>query len=160
MTNLNAQDLIRQRYGSSPFQWDQPWNDCLNTLLSHHSVRAYLPDALPPNTLELLMTAAQSASTSSNLQTWSVVAIANPDRKAALAELAGKQVYIQQCPLFLVWLADLARLTSIAEQRGLPHAGLDYLEMFLTAAIDAALAAQNATIATEALGLVGHLPRT
>jgi nitroreductase len=88
------------------------------------------------------------------------VAIANPDRKAALAELAGKQVYIQQCPLFLVWLADLARLTSIAEQRGLPHAGLDYLEMFLTAAIDAALAAQNATIATEALGLVGHLPRT
>ncbi|WP_218596931.1 nitroreductase family protein [Chroogloeocystis siderophila] len=33
------------------------------------------------------------------------------------------------------------------------HAGLDYLEMFVTATIDAALAAQNATVAAESLGL-------
>ena len=35
----------------------------------------------------------------------------------------------------------------------MPSAGLDYLEMFLMASIDSALAAQNAVVAAEALGL-------
>ncbi|NMG17943.1 nitroreductase family protein [Brasilonema bromeliae] len=128
-------------------------NDCISSLLSHHSIRAYLPDTLPPGTLETLVAAAQSASTSSNLQTWSVVAVEDANRKQKLSQLASNQAHIRSCPLFLVWLADLARLTHIAESRGLPHEGLDYLEMFLMAAIDAALAAQNAVVAAESLGL-------
>ncbi len=146
-------ELLRHRYGLDTFDIDVPWNDFLNNLLSHRSIRAYLPNPLPPGTLEILVAAAQSASTSSNLQTWSVVAVEDPNRKEKLSELAGNQAHIRQCPLFLVWLADLARLTHIAESRGLPHEGLDYLEMFLMATIDAALAAQNATAAAESLGL-------
>lgn len=108
-----------------------------------------LPDPLPPGTLEILVAAAQSASSSSNLQTWSVVAVEDAQRKEKLSPLAGNQEHIRQSPVLLVWLADLARLTHVAESRGLPHEGLDYLEMFLTAAIDASLAAQNATVAAE-----------
>lgn len=150
---MTPADLIRDRYGTSAFDPDHLWNDSLTTLLSHRSVRAYLPDVLPAETLEHLVAAAQSASTSSNLQTWSVVAVEAPDRKAALSHLAGNQAHIRQCPLFLVWLADLARLNYLAEQRGLVAEGLDYLEMFVMATIDAALAAQNAVIAAESLGL-------
>ncbi len=153
MTPFSLTDLIQKRYGFKSFDSDPLWNETLATLLSHRSVRAYLPDALPAHTLETLIAAAQSAATSSNLQTWSVVAIADPMRKDALAQLAGNQAHIRQCPLFLVWLADLARLHALAIDRGLPAEGLDYLEMFLTATIDAALAAQNATIAAESLGL-------
>jgi nitroreductase len=125
----------------------------LELLLNHRSVRAYRSDPLPEGTLEALISAAQSAATSSNLQTWSVIAIRDAERKARLAELAGGQAHIRQCPLFLVWLADLARLSQLGETQGLPHAGLDYLEMFLVASIDAALAAQNAVIAAEGMGL-------
>jgi Nitroreductase family len=58
-----------------------------------------------------------------------------------------------QAPLFLVWLIDLNRLTKLAEERG-EHAGaLDYLESFLLGAVDATLAAQNAVVALESLGL-------
>jgi nitroreductase len=146
-------ELLRDRYGDAAPDVPIPDGDFIATLLAHRSVRTYLPDALPAGTLETLIAAAQSASTSSNLQTWSVIAVADPDRKATLSELAGGQAHIRQCPLFLVWLTDLARLSYMADQRGLPHAGLDYLEMFLMAAIDAALAAQNATIAAESLGL-------
>ena len=153
MHTPDAVALLRERYGIDPFQPDGLWNETLTTLLSHRSVRAYLPDALPPQTLEALIAAAQSAATSSNLQTWSVVAIEDPVRKETLAQLAGNQAHIRQCPLFLVWLADLARLHQLAIARGLPVEGLNYLEMFLTATIDAALAAQNATIAAESLGL-------
>jgi nitroreductase len=144
---------IHDRYGTSPFTAAQSGNQTLVTLLSHRSVRAYLPDPLPPQTLELLIAAAQSAATSANLQTWSVVAVEEPDRKQTLSQLAGNQSHIRQCPLFLVWLTDLARLHDLAAQRGLTAEGLDYLEMFLTATVDAALAAQNATIAAESLGL-------
>lgn len=74
-------------------------------------------------------------------------------RRERLSQLAGGQAYIRQAPLLLVWLADLARLTHIAESRGLPHEGLNYLEMFLMAVIDASLAAQNAATAAESIGL-------
>lgn len=151
MSNLT--ELLQNRYGEVPFELDFEWNDYLNTLLSHRSIRSYLPNSLPANTLELLVASAQSAASSSNLQTWSVVAVEDAQRKEELSKLAGNQAYIRQCPLFLVWLADLARLTHVAESSGISHDGLDYLEMFVTAIVDAALAAQNAVVTAESLGL-------
>ncbi len=149
----NPTELLNSRYGASAVHVDGLWNDSLTNLLSHRSIRAYKSDPLPSGTLEILVAAAQSASTSSNLQTWSVVAVEDANRKEKLSQLAGNQAHIRQCPLFLVWLADLARLTQIAESLGLAHEGLDYLEMFLMATVDATLAAQNASVAAESLGL-------
>jgi nitroreductase len=146
-------ELLQARYGEIPFNLEIDWNNTLDTLLSHRSVRGYLPKPLPSGTLELLVASAQSAATSSNLQTWSVIAVEDSQHKEELASLASNQAHIRQCPLFLVWLADLARLAYIAESRGTPHDGLDYLEMFIMATVDAALAAQNAAIAAESLGL-------
>ncbi|HLO87804.1 MAG TPA: NADPH-dependent oxidoreductase [Nostocaceae cyanobacterium] len=151
MTKIH--DLLNQRYGADTSNVEIAENPSLINLFSHRSVRSYLSQPLPAGTLETLVAAAQSAATSSNLQTWSVVAVEDTERKAKLSELARGQAHIRQCPLFLVWLADLARLTYIAENQGLPHEGLDYLEMFLMAAIDATLAAQNAVVAAESLGL-------
>ena len=37
------------------------WNDTLDTIIAHRSVRAYLPDPVPAGTVELLVAAAQSA---------------------------------------------------------------------------------------------------
>src|SRR6187402_2389639 len=71
-----------------------PWNEALDTLLAHRSVRAYLPDAVPDGTIELIVAAAQSAASSSNLQPWSVIAVEDPGRKARLAALAGDQKHI------------------------------------------------------------------
>ena len=147
---LNA--LLQERYGNShppPFNL----NETLETLLNHRSVRAYSNKTLPKNTVELLVSAAQSASTSSNLQTWSLVSIKDPDRKNRLAILAGNQEYIRTCPLFLVWLADLSRLQMLGERRNMPIEGLNYLELLTVGMIDAALAAQNAAIAAESIGL-------
>ena len=125
----------------------------IERLLGHRSVRAYAPTPLPSGTLELLVAAAQSAASSSNLQLWSVVSVSDAARRRALYEVAGNQAHILECPLFLVWVADLHRPTELARERGVPSVGLDYLEMFLMASIDSALAAQNAVVAAEALGL-------
>ena len=87
------------------------------------------------------------------MQTWSVVAVADPEKRKALAKIANNQKHIEQCPLFLVFLADLSRLDRMAATEGITFQGLPYAETFLVAAIDAALAAQNAVIAAESLGL-------
>ena len=129
------------------------WNDTLATILDHRSVRAFLPTPLPAGTLDLLVAAAQSASTSSNLQLWSVIAVEAPARKARLAELAGQQAFIREAPLLLVWLADLARLHAIGGERQVVLDGLHYVEEFIVGIVDAALAAQSAAIAAESLGL-------
>lgn len=141
------------RYGVENQLPEVAWNDTLDLLLAHRSVRAYRPDPLPAGALPALVAAAQSAATSSNLQNWSVVAVEDPTRKARLAKLSGDQAYIRDCPLFLVWLADLSRLADAAAQRGLPHAALDYTESFILGVVDATLAAQNAVVAAESLGL-------
>ncbi len=129
------------------------WNPVLDTLLDHRSVRNFLSRPLPLGALQVVVAAAQSAPSSSNMQAWSVVAVELPERKAELAQLCGGQKHIAQAPIFLVWVADLARHAAIAQAQGAPTEGLDYLETFLTAAIDVGLAAQNAVGALEALGL-------
>ncbi|MDD5036025.1 MAG: nitroreductase family protein [Methylococcaceae bacterium] len=147
-----SSSLLKARYGE-PTPWDIPSNPTLHTLLSHRSVRAYLPDALPQGTLELLVAAAQSAASSSNLQVCSVVAVEDQARKDRLAKLANDQDHIRQAPLFLVWLADLARLGKLLKERNIPDDELQFLELSLIATVDTALAAQNAVVAAESLGL-------
>lgn len=154
MTDKGWAAALKARYGAAAEGLGpMPWNDTLALLLAHRSVRAYRPDPLPPGTVEALAAAAQSAATSSNLQAWSLVAVEDPATKAALAEIAGRQRHMVEAPLLLVFLADLARLRGLGGQRQAPTEGLDFLEMLLVGVIDAALAAQNAVVALESLGL-------
>jgi nitroreductase len=143
--------LLLERYGE-PALVDPAWSEVLASQLGHRSVRRYRPDPVPEAVLEAAVAAAQSAPTSSNLQLWSVIAITDASRKARLADLAGGQDHIRQAPLFLVWTADLSRADRILKVRGAGPGNLDYLDAFLTAAIDASLAAQNAVVTLEALG--------
>lgn len=144
---------LEQRYATQPRPTAILWNDVIAGLLAHRSVRAYLPRAIEERTIETLVAAAQSAPSSSNLNLWSVVAVTDPATKAELAVLANHQRHVEEAPLLLLWVADLARPHALGVREGAATEGLDYLDSFVTAALDAALAAQNAVVAAESLGL-------
>jgi nitroreductase len=153
-----TQELLAARYAlphdtHSAVAAARHGNAVIDAMLDHRSVRGYRPDPLAPGQLDLILAAAQSAASSSNLQTYSIIVVEDAARKATLAELAGGQKHIAECPAFLLFAADLSRLNRIADARAMPHAGNDHFEMFLVAAIDAALAGQNACVAAESLGL-------
>jgi nitroreductase len=152
---VDAHTLLSRRNRDGGLAAPRQWNAVLETILNHRSVRSFLPRELPDGTLELLIAAAQSASTSSNLQFWSVIAVEEAARKSRLAELAGQQQFIRDAPLLLVWLADLARLDRIAADCQSQVDGTHYVEEFIVGVVDAALAAQSALIAAESLGLGG-----
>ena len=150
-----GQRLFHERYRDPAMAAPMQWNPVLETLIGHRTVRHFLPKPLPEGTIELIVAAAQSASTSSNLQVWSLVTVEDPETKARLSEYAGGQKHIREAPLFIAWLADLRRIRSLGEQREIDTVGAEYLEIGMVAMIDAALAAQNAFVALESMGLGG-----
>jgi len=127
-------------------------NSTFELIHCHGSVRRYKPDPVPAETIEALVVAGQRASTSSNLQMTSVVAVTEAATRARLSELCGGQAHVAQAPVFLAWCADLKRLDRACELRGLDQV-TDYAENFLVAAVDVAIASQNAALAAESLGL-------
>jgi len=153
ITTPSSSAALAARYGANARPPAGPWNETIASMLTHRSVRGYLSTTLPEGTLESLIAAAQSAATSSNIQAWSVVHVADPASRKILAEIAGNQKHIEQCPLYLVWIADLARNRRICAAEGVEPLASPWTETFMVSVIDAALAAQNAVAAAESLGL-------
>lgn len=154
--NTTFASLFESRYrdGQSPasfFSGSVP--PAMETVLNHKSYRSFLPKPLPDGTLEILLLAAQSGSTSSMLQTWDVIAIVDPEHKDAVAKLAGDQDFIRQAPLFLVFCPNLHRAANISQTYNQPAKALSNMDMFIMASVDATIAGQNASIAAESLGL-------
>lgn len=155
LTSTGSKDkaeALARRYGAA-IPPAGPWNETIASMLDHRSVRGYKPDPVPPGTLETLMAAATSAATSSNMQWWSAIAVSDPAKKKVLAEIAGNQKHIEQCPLYICWVADMARNARISEAERTDFECMPWLETFMVACIDAALAAQNAVVAAESIGL-------
>jgi nitroreductase len=125
-------------------------NETTRLLCSHRSIRKFTEEPVAAEQFDAILAAAQGASTSSFLQTGSVVRITDPEKRARLVEIAGGQPWIAQAAEFLVWCADFHR-----HQQIVPDAKLGYAEQLLIAAVDTALMAENALVAAESLGLGG-----
>ena len=153
-TDVNA--LLRARYGdAAPALTEAALLDSpvLAQLLQHRSVRRFTTEPVTPETVTALVAAAQSAATSSNNQVWSVVEIRDETARTRLVHEAGGSSFIADAPVILLFVADWARAAAIADRHGEPAEAADYLESTLVGFVDAALAAQNAVVAAEALGL-------
>ena len=152
--------LLEQRYGTAQIKPENiTWTPQVEMMLSHKSVRTFLPDTLPEGTIETMVAAAQSASNSSGLHQWSVVAVTDRKLKQKLADTIAATIptdrisWLEEAPVLLLWVADLSRGAEITREHGGEPMVFDYLDSFLMAAIDASLAAQNAALAAESMGL-------
>ena len=124
----------------------------IELIYQHGSVRQYKPDPVPDMLVEEIVAAGQRASTSSNLQTYSVIATTDSSKINQIQEITGGQKHISQAPVFLLWCADFSRLKRTCIHQGY-QINADYLENFLVGSVDAAIASQTAGLAAESLGL-------
>lgn len=129
-------------------------NSVVDLLKTHRSVRKFTSQPITDEQLVLIVEAAQSASTSGFIQAYSIIRITDRELRKQLAYLGGEQPYIEQCAEFLVFCADLYRLKVAGAMHGTEMKG-EYMEAFILATVDTALAAQNAMIAAESMGLGG-----
>ncbi|KAL3476676.1 Nitroreductase-like protein [Aspergillus californicus] len=149
--------LVEDRYKDNITFMTFPFNEtpppALQTILQHRSIRSFLPTALPRGTLEALAAAGQSASTTSMLQTWNMIAIQDHSHKGTIAKISGDQAFIHQAPLFLIFCPNLNRMTNLIRKHDQSKDRMESIDMLLVSTIDATLAGQNVAIAAEALGL-------
>jgi FMN reductase (NADPH) len=129
-------------------------NSTIETILAHRSVRKFKKQPLTTEQIETIVRCAQSASTSSFIQAYTIIGVTDTEKKQKLAELSGNQPYVAENGHFFVFCADLYRHEVIGEIEGgdvIPS--LESTEKFMVSLIDTALAAQNAVIAAESMGL-------
>ena len=129
-------------------------NDYIEFLNSHGSVRQFDGRDISPEDEQTIVATALRSPTSSNLHAYSIIRVRDQKSKSLLSQYSGNQKHVADCPLFLVFCADLHRLELIAKERNYPFRG-EYIEPFIVATVDAALVAARALQAAQALGMGG-----
>ena len=124
----------------------------IGQLLGHRTIRKYSNAPVGEAITGRILEAGCRASTTGNMQLYSIIITRDEARKKALAPCHFNQPMVMNAPLILTFCADFNRFNKWCN---LSHAepGYDNFLSFVTAAIDALLVAQNVTIAAESEGL-------
>lgn len=127
-------------------------NETIRQLYARRSVRAFTDDPVSAADERAILEAACQAPTAGNQQLYSIIVVRDQAEKDRLAVTCDNQPFIARAPLVLVFCVDVARWHA-----AFVAAGADPREPgvgdFLLALEDAAIAAQNAVVAAESLGL-------
>ena len=143
--------LTEGRYG---FDLEIPADvpDGVQALLNRRVIRKYKSNPINEQTMALLLSAAQSAPTKSNLQQYSIVIIRDPEVRNAVSELVPSMPWVRNAPVIAIFLGDVRRIRRLAEIRGHTYQN-NNADTFMNAAVDAALAMQCFITAADYLGL-------
>jgi len=126
--------------------------ETLKSILSRRSIRNFLNKPISKELLTLLLAAAQSAPSKSNLQQYSILVIQDQNIKNEISNLLGKTKWALMAPIFFLYLADIRRNIKITNDRGYEHKN-NNVDTFMNGVIDAALSMQSTICASESLGL-------
>ncbi len=128
-------------------------NETINTLYDHVTVREYSNREVSDETLDAILKAACSGSTMGNMQLFSIIVTRDEEMKRKMAPYHFNQQQATQAPVILTFCADFRRFNRYCEFRDADTTAYSNLQSYHWAVIDALIAAQNACVAAESLGL-------
>jgi len=151
---IDVSNLYQNRYGKKT---DQNFSKIditplINSIISRASVRKFSKKNISKELLTLLLTAAQSAPSKSNLQQYSIMVIQNQSLKNEISKLIGDTKWALTAPVFLLFLADIRRNIKITNYKGYNHKN-NNVDTFMNGVIDSALSMQSMISASESIGL-------
>lgn len=123
-----------------------------DVLQERRTIRKYSSKPLDDKLITDLLTMGCRASTTGNMQLYSIIITRDEERKRELAPFHFNQKMITEAPVILTFCADFNRFNKWCLMK---HAepGYDNFLSFMTASIDALLVAQTVCIAAESRGL-------
>jgi nitroreductase len=124
----------------------------MNAIMNHRSIRKYKSKPIGESILNDILLAGTRASTTGNMQVYSIIITTDEEIKKQLSPCHFNQPMILQAPVVLTFCADFNRFNKWCELRN-AKPGYDNFLSFFTASIDALLVAQNVCIAAEERGL-------
>jgi len=123
-----------------------------DTLLTRKTIRKYSGKPVDEKLLNEILLKGCRASTTGNMQVYSIVITRDDAKKKELAPFHFNQKMITEAPVVLTFCADFNRFNKWCLERD-AEPGYDNFLSFFTAAIDALLVAQTVCIAAEDDGL-------
>lgn len=127
-------------------------NPVIEQLHARKSVRVFENRPVEDEVKRTILEAAIQAPTAGNMALYTILDITDPEKKAALAKSCDNQPFIATAPLVLIFCADYRRWYDVfcryVDEVRKPGMG----DLFLAQA-DALIAAQNAVVAAQSLGL-------
>jgi nitroreductase len=123
-----------------------------STYFTRRTIRKYEERDIEEGLLDKILTAGTRASTTGNMQVYSIIVTRDSAMKERLAPAHFNQPMVTSAPVVLTFCADFNRFNTWCRQRG-AEPGYDNFLSFMTAAIDALLAAQTVCNAAEEEGL-------
>ena len=136
-------------------------NQVMDVLLKRRSVRVYEEREISPEVRAEILQATLRAPTAGNMMLYSILDVTDQSMKDRLAVTCDNQPFIARAPMVWIFLADYQRwydyfhasgADELCAQRNLTIQKPEEGDLFL-ACCDALIAAQNAVIAAESLGI-------
>jgi nitroreductase len=124
----------------------------VDTIRRHRSIRRYRPDPVPEDLLQEILEAGVRASSSGNMQAYSIIVTRDRSLRERLYEPHMEQNMVLDAPILLTFCADFFRMRRWLKLSDAPD-GFDNFMSFMVAAIDAVLVSQNVALAAEDNGL-------
>jgi nitroreductase len=124
----------------------------IESIHQHRSIRKYKPDPVPDDLLQELLEAGIRASSSGNMQTYSIIVTRDKVLREQLHKAHFQQNMVLEAPILLTFCADFHRMRQWLRISDAPD-NFDNFMSFMIAAIDAILVSQNVALAAESKGL-------
>lgn len=136
-------------------------NPVIESLLQRRSVRAYAARPVTGEEKGLIIQCAMRAPTAGNMMLYSIIEVTDQKKKEQLVKTCDNQPFIAKSPFVLLFLADMQRWYDYYRFSGVPQLcrelGRDFKHPeesdLMLACCDALIAAQNAVIAAESMGI-------
>jgi len=126
----------------------------LEVLKEHRTYRNFDENyQITDDELQNILQASRQAPSWMNGQMYSIIVVKDREIREKMVVLNPGNPHMLHSSVFLVFAADLKRTKKVAEHYGVDYPINEGLDPLITAVTDAALALENAVIATEALGL-------
>lgn len=123
----------------------------IKEIKEHRSVRKYEDTPIPPHILEEILLAGTRASTTGNMQLYSMIVTTSAEIRRRLAPCHFNQPCVVQAPVLITFCADINRFDKWCRLRGAEPV-YDNFAWFVNALIDTVLASQNVALEAQAHG--------
>jgi len=124
----------------------------LRQIHQHTSIRSYKPDPIPESCLNEILEAGIRASSSGNMQTYSIIVTKDRALREQLFQPHMEQNMVLDAPILLTFCADFHRMRHWLHLNDAPD-NFDNFMSFMIGTIDAVLVSQNVALAAESKGL-------
>ena len=127
-------------------------NEVIRQLNERKSIRVFEDKAIPPEAKEAILRAAVMAPTAGNQQLYTILDITDQDIKNQLVKSCDNQPFIATAPMVLIFCADCRKWYQAFRAAGCEPRKPGVGDLML-AVSDTNIAAQNAVVAAESLGI-------